>query len=499
MTNKFIFVQIAYAPQLHSTGSYIYEITVSTGFSFSSGTTANVFITIVGDKGESGLVPLINSPDNSFTSGSVRNFVASFPLPLGQLQYIKIWHDNSGTKPSWFLNQVTVRHVLDNQKWFFLSRQWFAVDKGGGLVERVIYPATEKQINGFKNLFYMETATKLGNDHLWFSVVTKSPENNFTRVQRLTCCFTMIYSALVTNAMFYQFETNPFYVNLGPFKINMTEIMVGIKSGIVAVPANLFIIFMFKRLQREYKCTPKNGNITHTRSDFLKHDKTKLESENKSRWRSMICFRNRRKDYKDISSGEMKRNSFISQKSTGFLFPNWFKFVLYTICFLICATSITFLLFYSINWGKEKSNQWLVSITVSLLQDIVIFQPLKVIVLALLFSSVIRKLQEDTNKINYFDPLDQENMENTRQLTHGTNTNTDLFSVKDRDKINEARIFGLKKNEMFDVFKETALLFLFVICLTVVCYGNRTSDRYRLTKSVKSVFKDTNKVFNYGN
>ena len=41
-------------------GTHVYEVTVYTGMLASSGTTANVSMVMIGDNGESGVVPLVN-------------------------------------------------------------------------------------------------------------------------------------------------------------------------------------------------------------------------------------------------------------------------------------------------------------------------------------------------------------------------------------------------------------------------------------------------------
>ena len=77
---------------------YRYEITVSTGTFGDSGTTANVSLILGGELGESETLPLIGlkKNDSPFTRGSVNVIIAGLPKSIGSLDYIKIWHDNTG-------------------------------------------------------------------------------------------------------------------------------------------------------------------------------------------------------------------------------------------------------------------------------------------------------------------------------------------------------------------------------------------------------------------
>jgi hypothetical protein len=55
---------------------------------------------------------------------------------LGLLNYIRIWHDNTGqgSSASWFLKYIIVRDLQTMETFHFISQQWFAVEKEDGRV-----------------------------------------------------------------------------------------------------------------------------------------------------------------------------------------------------------------------------------------------------------------------------------------------------------------------------------------------------------------------------
>jgi polycystin 1L2 len=55
---------------------------------------------------------------------------------LGLLNYIHIWHDNTGegASGSWFLKYIIVRDLQTMKKFYFIAQRWFAVEKDDGLV-----------------------------------------------------------------------------------------------------------------------------------------------------------------------------------------------------------------------------------------------------------------------------------------------------------------------------------------------------------------------------
>jgi len=60
---------------------------------------------------------------------------------LGLLNYIRIWHDNSGkgSSASWFLKYIIVQDLQTMEKFYFIAQRWFAVEKNDGLVNENIF------------------------------------------------------------------------------------------------------------------------------------------------------------------------------------------------------------------------------------------------------------------------------------------------------------------------------------------------------------------------
>jgi polycystin 1L2 len=55
---------------------------------------------------------------------------------LGFLNYIRIWHDNTGqgSSSSWFLKYLIVRDLQTMENFHFICQRWFAVEKDDGKV-----------------------------------------------------------------------------------------------------------------------------------------------------------------------------------------------------------------------------------------------------------------------------------------------------------------------------------------------------------------------------
>ncbi|KAL3309657.1 Lipoxygenase y domain-containing protein 1 [Cichlidogyrus casuarinus] len=107
---------------------------VLTGDKSGSGTNANVFITLFsGSKSglNSGQMQLKQKGKNLFERGQVDVFEVE-SVDLGDVDKIRIEHDNSGLFSDWYLAQVQVTNLETNKQWSFPCNQWLSKMKGDG-------------------------------------------------------------------------------------------------------------------------------------------------------------------------------------------------------------------------------------------------------------------------------------------------------------------------------------------------------------------------------
>ena len=105
-----------------------------------------------------------------------------------------------------------------------------------------------------------------------------------------------------------------------------------------------------------------------------------------------------RKRDKDIEENEEKNDKEEKKKtkSEGFL-PHWCLYIAWTLCIAASFTSALYTLFYSMMWGREKSNQWFFSMILTFSQDTLINQPAKVLFLSVAYAIFIRKSDEESD------------------------------------------------------------------------------------------------------
>ena len=320
-----------------------YEIIITTGVWRNSGTTARVAMEIYGTGESTGILELSLEEPGAvnllFSRGSTDVFVLKVNKPLGAIQGVRIGHDNSGESPSWFLEEIVILDKQFNQSWTFTASQWFALERGDGRIERM-FELAPSQVD-FNQEVMKRWWKGLTESHIWVSVVAKPGRSRFTRVQRASCCLSVLLTAMVANAMFYELDgESEQVIQIGPLKFSWRQVIIGIESALIVAPINILIVFLFQ------KSAEKSADNTSTRR----------------------C-----------------------SKATLLACLAWFLLA------CSCAVSASFSIFYSLMWGKSVSEQWLSSMFISFGQDVAITEPVKVFFIAM-FLAVILKRKTDRAK-----------------------------------------------------------------------------------------------------
>ena len=288
---------------------------------------------IYGSRGSTGIIQLNNeeaSHEPLFYRGSSVEIILNVHKPLGFIQAVRIGHDNSGIRPSWFLEDVVILDKQTSNSWTYSNNQWLALERDDGKIERVLETSTYD----FNREVFKLWCKGLRESHVWVSVYTKPPRQTFSRVQRASCCLSILLSAMFANAMFYVFNEKSLQViQVGPLRYSWKQVIAGIQSIVFVTLINIFIIFLFEK----------------------------------------------------GSSRLSSRRSHASSKHRRLVYVAWF------LCFCTCAVSVTFTIFYSISWEKTVAQQWLSSMVISMVQTVTVIEPIRVFFTAVILAVMKRR------------------------------------------------------------------------------------------------------------
>ena len=150
---------------------------------------------------------------------------------MGDLTYIKIWHDNSGKgdDASWFLKFIIIHDLQTREKFYFLCQKWLAVEYDDGKIERRLFIAFEEQKTNINYLLDKQAKNYVIDHHLYLSVFIRPILSTFTCLDRVTCCFVFHYITMLLTILYYGNSNaltsiNSAELDMSLFKINMEQV-----------------------------------------------------------------------------------------------------------------------------------------------------------------------------------------------------------------------------------------------------------------------------------
>lgn len=160
-----------------------------------------------------------------FRCGGVDSFLMTVNRPLGTLNYLRVWHDNSGegAMASWYLRHIIIHDLQTRELFHFPCYSWLAVERSDGKIDRTLGVAGATQLRKIA----FEEKRSMRDGHLWLSMFTKPLLSPLMRVDRVECSFLMLYLFMVVHILYYgavDFEISG-EEKIGPFIIHPEQVI----------------------------------------------------------------------------------------------------------------------------------------------------------------------------------------------------------------------------------------------------------------------------------
>ncbi|XP_077987011.1 polycystin family receptor for egg jelly-like [Glandiceps talaboti] len=453
---------------------YLYQISAVTGLRSGASTKSKIRFQVFGRNDDTDVRILHDGQRELFDRGNIDNFLMAVNKPLGDILFIRIWHDNSGHGEyrSWFLNQIEIIDIQTSERFHFLCDQWFAVDEQDGKIERILPAAGRYNLIQFSHLFYTSTRKNLSENHLWFSVLSRPFRSSFNRVQRMACCFSLIFLTMIAGAMFYQDSEEDAEklksgkgLKLGPIRLSFKEIYVGFISILITSPVSLIIIHLF----RNSEPIPGNQSLFYGWRQLKRMLKTRRRNNKQG------AYFEDDQDIVNVTKTKTSKNRL-----------SWYwLYIAWTLVFLSITVPSVFIIMYSMQWKGEKSNRWLTSMAVSLINSLLITEPLKVVMLTFIVSLIFKKPTEEDDKEEDIIMLEKIKIQ----------TEDDDSDLEEEESLSETvhtRDLEIQmKRVMYEIFGYFILL---MILLSIVDNNADINKRY-IHQSLLNLLVDTSPSF----
>ncbi|XP_050390123.1 polycystic kidney disease protein 1-like 2 [Patella vulgata] len=308
------------------------------------------------------------------------HFLMATPSCVGPLQYLHIWHDNSGNgnDASWYLDKVEIRDLQKKEKFEFPCSLWLAVEEG--TLEKALPIAGYEDMSALKTILYKYAAKHVSDDHIWLSLLLRPVKSHFTRVQRVFCCYALLMLTMIANAMFFDQVDNKDReqksdFKMGSIRFNMQDLYISLISVIITALPIYVIMVLFQKSKLNFS---KDAKKPCCLPPFY------------------------RKVYEDsIQLDKVLVMKGLVDDEDGVL-PHFFIYVAWFLVFVSSFLSAFFLLLYTIEWGQSLSELWLTSFFLSIFESIILVDPFKVIIGSFNFLHSYFKFSEKTLLTLYF-------------------------------------------------------------------------------------------------
>lgn len=229
----------------------------------------------------------------------------------------------------------------------FLCGKWLSVDHEDGSLHRIVPVSQKDALTKFNTLFSEHAKAGLTENHLWVSAFMRPEKSRFTRVQRLSCILMLLLLTMITDAMFFKSEDDTTgqqsSVKIGALTFSLTTLYISAVGLLITAVPVVLVTMIFTNSKK-----PKQRN-EKTQNSSKKYHKPTIEFSDDT--------------------------FYTSDKLP---LPSFFWYIAWIVVCLAVLSSSFFLLLYSMEWGKSKTEEWLTSFLLSFVESILVVDPLKV-------------------------------------------------------------------------------------------------------------------------
>ncbi|XP_039718935.1 polycystic kidney disease and receptor for egg jelly-related protein-like [Pteropus medius] len=404
-----------------------YLVTIFTGSRCGSGTRANVFVQLRGTESTSDVHCLSHPHFTTLYRGSISTFLLTTKSDLGDIHSIRVWHDNEGRAPSWYLSRIKVENLFSRHIWLFMCRKWLSIDTSLDRTFQVTHPDEPLRRIDF---FLINATDTLGKNHIWFSVFADVVNRPFNRLQRLSCCLAMLLSSLLCNIMFFNLNTQGTEAEGSRY---IRSMVIGLESVLITIPLQVIITFLFTYSQSRDRATleevtPREHPLmlveseyweerlekwhAHETAEALAREAGKLPPKESpglhrslskatskggqqlKKTESKVSDLNENananannqtpKDDEGVESAEPSSQSGPPPLPTkpNIVLPRWCVYVAWFLVFATSSISSFLIVFYGLTYSYEMAIEWLFASFCSFFLSVFLVQPSKIILLS---------------------------------------------------------------------------------------------------------------------
>ena len=265
----------------------------------------------------------------------------------------------------------------------------------------------------------------------------------------------------------------------------------------ITVPINIIIVTFFRSCRpkpnKDSKVRPSpNSSRTNLRSDTASPEGLNIEGSSEDLellGNNAIMAKQEKSKLKSVNI-KVEKHEKKRQKRELFL-PYWCAYIAWALTFASIVISAVMVIIYGMTFGNTRSLEWLSSVTFGFVQDILLIQPVKVFVIAVLFALIVRKIEEDKPGLEQEGKKLAEDEEwLTANISQSITTAVDTMTLRPPDslKLDEMRTLRFKERKMYAITREILFYSFFVTITFSISYSLREEVAFFQTRDLEELF-----------
>lgn len=296
------------------------------------------------------------------------------------------------------------------------------------------------------------------------------------------------------------------------------QVFIGVSSSLIVFPMSVIILYIFRnvrpkpvkpRHQSEISLNPltnlradpllTSSNETHVRTASGPVEAGQIHTYYDAR-NSQVLEKAKVQNKKGKKMAHRSKLKDLIPRLPSSL-PYWFVYFAWFLLVILTLGSATVVILYGMQFGNGRSLQWLFSNVVSICEDILVVQPLKVLALALVFALLVKKPDEGEFRASGAESLqdDEELLVNSPSDSASEHksrcaASPELLQRPDEGQLRLMREARLKERKMFGLIHEIIVHLLFTIIVALITYGHKDSRSISLFQNLDELRTTTKEV-----
>lgn len=399
------------------------------------------------------------------------SFIIRTSGPLGRINQVLIWHDNTGTNPSWYCHSIIIRDLSMKQEFTFLVEQWISLLQSDHTFA-YIRLATEEEFYSKLAIIRSNQLFVMQNQAWWpYNLLYKHPRSTVARTEIILCGFQELFVSMMVNIVLYGKSTEENLEDEVEEYDHFGHYGTIISYSLISLVFCLVINYPMKYLK-------EHSSLTDVKSQVIDDQYRKVFKENGD-------------DSNQNTSERPKSYHFRHEQQSETLWKSEIKILWYILSSIICFTSVAIIITYGYHFGNVKFLMWTISVCIQVAKSYFITSPI------LTYINLHYFPRNTKQRFRYHIPtVIKKTQEKVRSKLEMLRIHSALKVKRFNDKryvissglTENAKKLTYQKYELRELVYDLVMFLTFFVTLNVLILGTRDSNTYYSTKMVENMF-----------